>query len=133
MQVRIDTVTVSNGCAALSLTIDQSGRVVVSEGSTLAISEDLEVLDGTLELASTGGLTVGGELNKLAGNVGCGRTYAGVHYRSDNAVSYRLGEEFAIQWMKDLSETTTARASSTSGQATMPDRDRDSGGALVLE
>ncbi len=52
-------------------------------------------------------LTVGGELNKLAGNVGCGRTYAGVHYRSDNAVSYRLGEEFAIQWMKDLSETTT--------------------------
>ena len=50
-------------------------------------------------------LTVGGELNKLAGNVGCGRTYAGVHYRSDNSASYRLGEEFAIQYMKDLSET----------------------------
>ncbi len=64
--------------------------------------------DGTKLEPYTGGdeLTVGGELNKLAGNIGCARNFGCVHWRSDNAVSYRLGEEFAIQYMKDLAETT---------------------------
>jgi hypothetical protein len=64
--------------------------------------------DGTKLVPYTGGdeLTVGGELNKLAGNIGCARNFGCVHWRSDNAVSYRLGEEFAIQYMKDLAETT---------------------------
>ncbi len=63
--------------------------------------------DGTTLVPYTGGdtLTVGGELNKLAGNVGCGRNFGCVHWRSDNAASYRLGEEFAIQYMRDLAET----------------------------
>ena len=63
--------------------------------------------DGTSLVPYTGSdeLTVGGELNKLAGNIGCGRNFGCVHWRSDNAVSYRLGEEFAIQFLRDLSET----------------------------
>ena len=63
--------------------------------------------DGTTLVPYTGSdtLTVGGELNKLAGNIGCGRNFGCVHYRSDNAVSYRLGEEYAIQFLRDLSET----------------------------
>ena len=63
--------------------------------------------DGTTLVPYVGSdtLTVGGELNKLAGNIGCGRNFGCVHWRSDNAVSYRLGEEFAIQFLRDLSET----------------------------
>lgn len=40
-------------------------------------------------------LTVGGELNKLASNVALGRSMGGVHWRSDNTRSLRLGEQIA--------------------------------------
>ncbi|NKE45669.1 vanadium-dependent haloperoxidase [Roseomonas frigidaquae] len=40
-------------------------------------------------------LTVGGELNKIASNVAMGRTMGGVHWRSDNTRSLRLGEVIA--------------------------------------
>ncbi len=46
-------------------------------------------------------LTVGGELNKLANNVGLGRNFAGVHWRSDNTESLKLGEAIAISIMRD--------------------------------
>jgi len=41
-------------------------------------------------------LTVGGELNKIASNVGLGRNIAGVHWRSDATESHKLGEAIAI-------------------------------------
>lgn len=50
-------------------------------------------------------LTVGGELNKLANNVGIGRNIAGVHWRSDATESLKLGEQVAIQLLKDLKQT----------------------------
>jgi hypothetical protein len=40
-------------------------------------------------------LTVGGELNKLASNVAMGRSMGGVHWRSDNTRSLRLGQQIA--------------------------------------
>lgn len=46
-------------------------------------------------------LTVGGELNKLASNVGIGRNIAGVHWRTDGTESFKLGEEVAIRYLKD--------------------------------
>ncbi|BCY08842.1 phosphoesterase [Actinoplanes sp. L3-i22] len=46
-------------------------------------------------------LTVGGELNKLAGNIGAGRSSAGVHYRSDNAAAFTFGEQIAIDLMRE--------------------------------
>jgi membrane-associated phospholipid phosphatase len=46
-------------------------------------------------------LTVGGELNKLAMNVGIGRNIAGVHWRSDHAASIKLGEQVAIGVIRD--------------------------------
>uniref|UniRef100_Q01PA0 Phosphoesterase, PA-phosphatase related n=1 Tax=Solibacter usitatus (strain Ellin6076) TaxID=234267 RepID=Q01PA0_SOLUE len=46
-------------------------------------------------------LTVGGELNKLAANVGLGRNFAGVHWRSDFAESVELGETLAISVLRD--------------------------------
>jgi hypothetical protein len=50
-------------------------------------------------------LTVGGELNKLASNIGIGRNFAGVHWRSDYAESLRLGEALALSVLQDQRST----------------------------
>ncbi len=52
-----------------------------------------------------GSLTVGGELNKLASNVAIGRNIAGVHWRSDGTESLKLGENVAIEVLKDQKAT----------------------------
>ncbi|PYQ66130.1 MAG: phosphoesterase [Acidobacteria bacterium] len=46
-------------------------------------------------------LTVGGELNKLASNIGTGRNIAGVHWRSDANQSFLLGEQVALHVLVD--------------------------------
>jgi membrane-associated phospholipid phosphatase len=51
-------------------------------------------------------LTVGGELDKLAENIGYGRNYAGIHFRSDAAEGLRLGEAVAIQYLREMKLTT---------------------------
>jgi hypothetical protein len=49
-----------------------------------------------------GVLSVTGELNKLAANIGIGgRAGAGVHFRSDNDESLRLGESVAIDLLQE--------------------------------
>nr|CAA6830557.1 MAG: Unknown protein [uncultured Thiotrichaceae bacterium] len=42
-------------------------------------------------------MTIGGELNKLASNIAMGRSMGGVHWRSDNTRSLRLGEQLACE------------------------------------
>jgi hypothetical protein len=51
------------------------------------------------------GLTVGGELDKLASNIAFGRNFGGVHWRSDAAEGLRLGEEVAIRILEEMSLT----------------------------
>ncbi len=46
-------------------------------------------------------LTVGGELNKLAANIGLGRDSAGIHWRTDAAASLALGEAIAVSILRD--------------------------------
>jgi hypothetical protein len=46
-------------------------------------------------------LTVGNELNKLAGNIAIGRNAAGIHYRSDYWESVRLGERVALALLEE--------------------------------
>jgi hypothetical protein len=46
-------------------------------------------------------LTVGGELNKLASNVGVGRAFAGIHWRQDFQQAMLLGETVAINLLRD--------------------------------
>jgi membrane-associated phospholipid phosphatase len=48
-------------------------------------------------------MTVGGELNKLASNVGFGRIFAGIHWRPDAEQGMRLGEAVAISLLRDQS------------------------------
>lgn len=50
-------------------------------------------------------LTVGGELDKLAWNVGMGRNFAGVHWRSDTGAGLDLGERVAIEVLREVKLT----------------------------
>ena len=50
--------------------------------------------------------TIGGELNKLAANIGLGRDYAGVHWRSDTTESLKLGEAVGISILQNVKTTT---------------------------
>ena len=47
-------------------------------------------------------LTVGGELNKLAFNIGMARVMAGIHWRSDVIEGNTLGQEVAISILQDM-------------------------------
>jgi len=69
----------------------------------------LSSADGTFLTPYTGAdasqLTVGGELNKLAGNISLFRNAAGVHWRSDYTESLPLGEKIAIGLLQEMSLT----------------------------
>jgi hypothetical protein len=52
-----------------------------------------------------GEITVGGELDKLASNIGLGRDFAGVHWRSDSLQGILLGEAVAISILEDMRAT----------------------------
>jgi hypothetical protein len=47
-------------------------------------------------------LTVGGELDKLAWNIGIGRDFAGIHWRSDVEAGLELGERGAMDVLREL-------------------------------
>jgi len=55
-------------------------------------------------------LTIGGELDKLVGNIGVGRNMAGVHWRSDYIASIRLGEQIALELLAEQSITYNERS-----------------------
>jgi membrane-associated phospholipid phosphatase len=46
-------------------------------------------------------MTIGGEINKLASNVGFGRVYSGIHWRADIVQGMLLGEQVAINLLQD--------------------------------
>ncbi len=54
-------------------------------------------------------LTVGGELNKLAWNISCGRDMSGIHWRSDAVAGLRLGEAVALSILGDMKECFNER------------------------
>ena len=47
-------------------------------------------------------MTINGELNKLASNISLGRDAAGVHYRCDGDCARKVGEEVAINLLRDI-------------------------------
>ncbi len=50
-------------------------------------------------------LTIENELDKLAMNIGVGRLFAGVHWRTDHEHAVRLGELIALRVLQDLART----------------------------
>jgi len=74
--------------------------------------ESLQLFDNVQSNASgtdlvpyNAGLSVLGEINKLASNVALGRDWAGVHYRSDGIDGLLVGEQQAIGLLEDYSRT----------------------------
>jgi hypothetical protein len=59
----------------------------------------------SLEPWKGAGLTVGGELDKLASNISLGRDFAGLHWRSDALAGLHMGEEVAIRTLEEMSLT----------------------------
>lgn len=51
--------------------------------------------------------TIGAEINKLVFNIAMGRSWAGIHYRSDSLAGVRLGEDVAISILQDQARTFT--------------------------
>ena len=58
--------------------------------------------EGRLTPIDPAGLTLEGELNKLAMNVAMGRSMGGVHWRTDNTRSLMLGEAMAARILADI-------------------------------
>jgi hypothetical protein len=77
---------------------------------SFVIPEPVQASDDGLSLLPYSGadavqITVGGELNKLAGNIGIGRDYAAVHWRSDYTAAMLLGEVVATSILTDQRTT----------------------------
>ncbi|MFE8602801.1 vanadium-dependent haloperoxidase [Archangium violaceum] len=93
--------TLSGACATLlKAYFDESAPI---ENPRIATA------DGTALVPYTGAdaaqMTVGGELNKLAGNIALFRGAAGVHWRTDYCESLLLGERVALGLLCELSLT----------------------------
>lgn len=51
--------------------------------------------------ADSGQITVGGEINKLAANIGIARNMAGIHWRTDYSEGVKLGEAVALSILRE--------------------------------
>ncbi len=80
------------GTDTLTLTLSQGERGNGTAGSTHPARRNARAV-------------VGGELNKLAGNIALFRSAAGVHWRTDYCESLLLGERVAIGFLRELSLT----------------------------
>jgi hypothetical protein len=56
------------------------------------------------------GLTVSGELEKLASNISFGRNFAGIHWRSDASSGLALGETVALQLLREQRRVSPERS-----------------------
>jgi hypothetical protein len=74
------------------------------EDAPLPLAAKVPNADGTALVDYTGpdagGLTIGGELNKVASNIATGRNMAGMHWRSDYQQSIKLGERVALSILR---------------------------------
>jgi hypothetical protein len=91
--------TGSGACATiLKAFFDETKGI---ENPVLASSDGLSLV--AYAGADAAQMTVGGELNKLAGNIAIFRNAAGVHWRSDYTESLPLGEAIAIGLLQEMS------------------------------
>jgi hypothetical protein len=94
----------------------------VGAGSTItmlkAIFDETFVLPNAVEPTPDGlslqpydgpPLTVGGELDKLAFNIGMARIFGGIHWRSDVVEGNRLGQEVSIAILADMKSAYNER------------------------
>ncbi|MET0398245.1 MAG: vanadium-dependent haloperoxidase [Longimicrobiaceae bacterium] len=93
--------TISGACATILKAFFDESKAI--ESPVIAAADGLSLLPYTGPDAAQ--MTVGGELNKLAGNDALFRNAGGVHWRSDYTQSLLLGEAVAIRLLQELSTT----------------------------
>lgn len=93
--------TGSGACATILKAFFDESKAI--ESPVLASTDGLSLVSYTGADASQ--MTVGGELNKLAGNISLFRNAAGVHWRTDHTESLLLGEAVAIRLLQEMSLT----------------------------
>jgi hypothetical protein len=93
--------TISGACATLLKAFFNENALIENPVVSNADGTALELYAGP----DATRLTVGGELNKLAGNIALFRNAAGVHWRSDYTDSLPLGEKVAIGLLQEMSLT----------------------------
>ena len=91
--------TGSGACATILKAFFNEDAAI--ENPVVASSDGLSLVTYTGTGASS--MTVGGELNKLAGNIALFRNAAGVHWRSDYTESLPFGEAIAIGLLQEMS------------------------------
>ena len=95
--------TVAGACATIvKAWFDDQTPLASIPGTTISQASE----DGFSLVPYTGSdgnnLTISGEMNKLAANIGIGRNHAGVHWRHDYVDSLPLGEAVAIAMLRDM-------------------------------
>jgi len=76
-------------------------KFVYDDSHVFAAPVDLATTNSSALVSyNTTSLTVGGELNKLAWNIGLGRMFAGVSWRSDVKAGMVLGEQVALDHLR---------------------------------
>ncbi len=90
--------TISGACATILKALYNEDFVIPNPVVTNSDGSELNTYDGP-------GLTLGGEINKLAANISLGRDAAGVHYRSDGIDGILCGEQQAIGMLRDWSRS----------------------------
>ncbi len=85
--------TIAGACATLLKAFFDEGEVFENPVIPSSDGSSLESYDGDT-------LTVGNEINKLASNIAEGRNFAGIHYRSDMEAGLKLGEQVALEMLK---------------------------------
>jgi hypothetical protein len=82
---------------------------VLRQGNSTAHATQVASEDGTALVPYAGAdadqITVNGEINKLASNIGLGRDFAGVHWGTDYSDRLKLGETVALSILSDQKET----------------------------
>ncbi|HZQ67329.1 MAG TPA: vanadium-dependent haloperoxidase [Terriglobales bacterium] len=96
--------TVAAACVTVLKALFDGSQTFTGLGLTPVYSPDGQTLQNYTG-SDVNQITIGGELDKLASNIGLARNIAGVHWRSDYAQSMFLGEAVAINFLQDLVET----------------------------
>jgi hypothetical protein len=95
--------TVAGACATIvKAWFDDTAPLASVPGITISQASEDGFSLIPYEGADRDQLTIGGEMNKLAANIGIGRNHAAVHWRYDYVDSLPLGEAVAIAMLRDM-------------------------------
>lgn len=97
--------SIAGACATiLKAAFDGSAAFVSLKNAAIQVASADGLSLTAYSGADAGQITVNGEINKLASNIGLARNFAGVHWRTDYSDGLRLGEAVALSILADQRE-----------------------------